>query len=518
MAQAVAWGFAADYVRFNGTEKFRDKDRLRTKIDKRMTELLESLAGFGKARILVVGDVMLDRFVYGQVSRISPEAPVPVLSVGREMETLGGAGNVARNIVSLGGRASLIGGKGSDSAGARLDQLLSQEPDIANALFTAQDARTTEKIRYIADQQQVMRADREAPWPEGASQEVLAAARAAIADHDVLVISDYAKGFLPPSLLAGLIRLAREHEKPVIADPKGRDLTRYDGATLITPNKQEAGAAAGMAVESDAAAAMAGERLLKTLPKTEAVLVTRGSSGLSLTARGHDTLHIAARPREVFDVSGAGDTVVAALALALASGAGLEDAARLANIAAGIAVTMVGTAAVTADALANELHARQLESAEQKVVSAERALEWLTRWRAKKGRIGFTNGCFDLIHPGHISLLRQARARCDRLVVGLNSDASVKRLKGAGRPVQDETARAIVLASLAMVDLVVIFGEDTPERLIRQLRPDVLVKGADYKREEIVGADFVASYGGEVVLADLVADHSTSGLVARARQ
>ncbi len=481
-----------------------------------MTELLDSLAGFGKARILVVGDVMLDRFIYGRVSRISPEAPVPVLSVGREMETLGGAGNVARNIVSLGGRATLIGGKGDDPAGAGLERLLSREPDIANALFTMKGARTTEKIRYIADQQQVMRADLEAPWPDGESEKVLTAARDAIGDHDVLVISDYAKGFLSPALLAGLIRLARERGKPVIADPKGRDLTRYDGATLITPNKREA--AAGMAVESDAAAAMAAERLLEGLPKTDAILITRGSSGLSLTGRGRATLHIAARPREVFDVSGAGDTVVAALALALASGASLENAARLANIAAGIAVTMVGTAAVTADALADELHARQLESAEQKIVSAERALEWLTRWRAKQCRIGFTNGCFDLIHPGHVSLLRQARAKCDRLVVGLNSDVSVKRLKGPGRPVQDEMARAIVLASLAMVDLVVMFGEDTPERLIRQLRPDVLVKGADYKREEIVGADFVASYGGEVALADLVPDHSTSDLVARARQ
>ena len=483
-----------------------------------MTELLDDLAGFGKARILVVGDVMLDRFVYGQVSRISPEAPVPVLSVGREMETLGGAGNVARNIVSLGGRATLIGGKGGDPAGSGLERLLSREPNIANALFTMTDARTTEKIRYIADQQQVMRADLEAPWPDGESEKVLAAARDAIGGHDVLVISDYAKGFVPPALLAGLIRLAREQGKPVIADPKGRDLTRYDGATLITPNKQEVTIAAGMAVESDAAAAMAAERLLEELPKTDAILITRGSSGLSLTARGRSTIHIAANRREVFDVSGAGDTVVAALALALASGATLEEAAQLANIAAGIAVTMMGTAAVTADALANELHARQLESAEQKIVSAERAMEWLTRWRAKQCRIGFTNGCFDLIHPGHVSLLRQARAKCDRLVVGLNSDASVKRLKGAGRPVQDETARAIVLASLAMVDLVVIFGEDTPERLIRQLRPDVLIKGADYKREEIVGADFVASYGGEVVLADLVPDHSTSDLVARARQ
>ena len=482
-----------------------------------MANLLDIVAGFRNARILVVGDVMLDRFVYGRVSRISPEAPVPVLAIGREVAALGGAGNVARNIASLGGRATLIGGKARDPAGDRMADLLSREPGIENALLTSAAGRTTEKIRYIADQQQVMRADSESLWPE-AGDGTLAAVRDAIARHDALVISDYAKGFLPPALVRDLIALGRAHHKPIIVDPKGAVLAQYDGATVITPNNREAGAATGMSTDDDAAVTAVAQRLLGDLPQLGAVLITRGAAGLSLARRGREIAHIATRPREVFDVSGAGDTVVAALALALASGSEMEAAARFANIAAGIAVTMVGTAAVTADEIAAELHARQLEPVEKKIVSSGRAKEWLEVWRARGRKIGFTNGCFDLLHPGHVALLTQARAECDRLVVGLNSDASVKRLKGEGRPVQDETARAIVLASLAVVDLVVIFGEDTPEALIQSLRPDLLVKGADYKREEIVGADFVSSYGGEVMLADLVADHSTTGIINRARE
>ncbi len=483
-----------------------------------MTGLLEVLASFRQGRILVVGDVMLDRFLYARVTRISPEAPVPVLAVEREVESLGGAGNVARNIVSLGGRATLIGGRGADAAGARLEALVAREPGLENALVVSDGARTTEKVRYIAEQQQMMRADTEVPWPGGDRDAVLAAARAAIASHDALIISDYAKGFLSPALVADLIALARSQHKPVIVDPKGMRLSHYDGATVITPNRHEASVAAGMDAGNDDAAAGAAQRLLDALPKLEAALITRGGAGMTLSVRGKQVLHIPARAREVFDVSGAGDTVVAALALALACKCGWEDAARLANSAAGIAVTKVGTAAVTADELTAELQSGQLAPAEKKIVSADRAKDLVEVWRAKGLKVGFTNGCFDLIHPGHVSLLNQARARCDRLVVGLNADASVRRLKGEGRPVQDETARAIVLASLAMVDLVVIFGEDTPDQLIRALKPDLLVKGADYKREEVVGADFVSSYGGEVLLAELMPQHSTTGLIGRARE
>ena len=483
-----------------------------------MAGLPEVLASFKSARILVAGDVMLDRFVYGRVSRISPEAPVPVLAVEHEVVSLGGAGNVARNIASLGGRATLIGGRGEDPAGLKIEELLSREPGMGSALLVSSKARTTEKIRYIADQQQVMRADVEALWPEAESGGALAKVREAISTHDALVISDYAKGFLPAALVQALIALARAHGKPVIVDPKGTDLARYDGATVITPNRHEAGAATGVDAQNDQTVTAAAERLLRDLPGLGAALITRGPAGASLLVRGQPILHVASQARQVFDVSGAGDTVVAALALALATKSEWKAAASLANIAAGIAVTMVGTAAVTAEDVAAELQSRQLESVERKIASAHRARSLLEHWRGKGLRIGFTNGCFDLLHPGHVSLLTQARARCDRLVVGLNSDASARRLKGDGRPVQDEIARAIVLASLAVVDLVVIFAEDTPEQLIRALRPDLLVKGADYRREEIVGADFVSSYGGEVMLAELVPDRSTTNLIGRARE
>ncbi len=483
-----------------------------------MTRLLDISAGFKDARVLVVGDVMLDRFVYARVSRISPEAPVPVLAIERETTSLGGAGNVARNVASLGGRATLIGGRGEDDAGDHIGELLAREPAIEDALVVLEDARTTEKIRYVADQQQVMRADREARWPDPENAMALAAAREAIGHHDVLVISDYAKGFLSPPLVQALIALARSHGKPVIVDPKGAAFSHYDGATVITPNRSETGLVTGMEPVSDAVVADAAQSLLSQLPSLGAVLVTRGAAGLSLAERGREIVHVLSRARDVFDVSGAGDTVVAALALSLAAQSDLQSAARLANLAAGIAVTKVGTAAVTGGEIAAELQTRQMESVEKKIVPLARALEWLALWRAEGRKIGFTNGCFDLVHPGHISLLTQARARCDRLVVGLNADASVRRLKGDGRPVQDETARAIVLASLAAVDLVVMFAEDTPDNLIRQIRPDILIKGADYKRENIVGADFVTSYGGEVMLAELVPDRSTSDLIDRARK
>ena len=473
---------------------------------------------FKHVHALVVGDVMLDRFVYAQVSRISPEAPVPVLSVQREKAILGGAGNVARNVVSLGGQATLIGLKAQDRAGDIIDDLVGRSPGVENALLTSGDGQTIEKVRFIGNQQQVMRADYEltCPRPTAAdAKTILDGARANMARCNVLVLSDYAKGLLGADLTAQLITLALGSNKPAIVDPKSRPLEQYDNATILTPNHHELSAAMDLPVGNDAEVVQCARALLARLPGVGAVLVTRGSSGMTLVPRIGDAEHIAARQRDIFDVSGAGDTVVAALALGMGAQGGLADCARLANIAAGIAVTKVGTAAVTADEIISELQARQIETVEQKIVLPERAADTIQAWRSKGQKVGFTNGCFDLVHPGHISLLSQARSKCDRLVVGLNSDASVTRLKGEGRPVQDEMARAIVLASLGMVDMVVIFSEDTPEILIRQLCPHLLVKGADYRIADIVGADFVMSYGGEVMVADFVPGLSTTNILTR---
>jgi D-beta-D-heptose 7-phosphate kinase/D-beta-D-heptose 1-phosphate adenosyltransferase len=481
------------------------------------TDALALPAGFGQARVLILGDVMLDRFVYGRVERMSPEAPIPVLSIQRETAMPGGAGNVARNVASLGGTAVLVGLAGDDRAGADLRRLLGEVPGVTAALVPAAGRPTSEKVRYVADRQQLLRADHEdaAPAEGDAATALLQAFRQHLAGADAVVLSDYAKGVLSDAVLGEAIALARAAGKPVIADPKHRDLSRYDGVTLVTPNRGEAALATGLRAEDDAGTAGAAAAILAAAPAIAAVLVTRGARGMTLAARDAAPVHIRTAAREVFDVSGAGDTVVATLALALAAGSALELAARLANAAASIAVGKTGTATVRQDELAATLQEERVHSTERKVVTLEQAADIVARWRARGERIGFTNGCFDLIHPGHVSLLGQARAACDRLVVGLNTDASIRRLKGPDRPVQDEVARAIVMASLAVVDLVVLFAEDTPLELIRTLRPDVLVKGADYTIDKVVGADLVQSWGGEVLLADLKPGQSTTRTIAR---
>ncbi|MBI3675790.1 MAG: D-glycero-beta-D-manno-heptose 1-phosphate adenylyltransferase [Proteobacteria bacterium] len=459
---------------------------------------------------------MLDRFVYGKAKRISPEAPIPVLTVEREVAMPGGAGNVARNIASLGGEAVLIGMAGQDRAGDELQALLSQVPGLKAQLVRISSRPTTEKTRYIADRQQIMRADVEDTRPSSdASHRLLKAIDAHLTHADVVVLSDYAKGAVSDAVVSHAIAAARAAGKSVIVDPKSSDLARYDGATVVTPNRDEAASATGIRGDEDEAVSQCVAAILKSVPRLGAAIVTRGSRGMTLGERGTDPVHIRGRAREVFDVSGAGDTVVATLAVALAAGGTLSAAAELANIAAGIAVASVGTSAVSHDGLLSAVHSQRLESAEAKIVSTSEALKWVEGWRLRGERVGFTNGCFDLIHPGHVSLLSQARTHCDRLIVGLNSDASVKRLKGESRPIQDEVARALVLASLSAVDLVMVFSEDTPEGLIQAIRPDALIKGSDYRLDQVVGAEFVASYGGKTVLVSLVPGQSTTETIAR---
>ncbi len=476
--------------------------------------LVERLA---RARVLVVGDVMLDRYVYGSVERMSPEAPVPVLRQSGERAMAGGAGNVARNIAALGGTALLIGLVGDDAAGRELSALLGEAHRVAPRLITDPARPTTLKTRFIAGRQQLLRVDGEAPNPAagGTAQALVAALKEMLPGADVVLLSDYAKGVLSEEVLPHAIALARGAGKRLIVDPKSRDFHRYAGADLLTPNRGELAAATAVAGEDDDSVAAAARQAIASAG-VGAVLVTRSERGMTLVENGREPLHLPAEAREVFDVSGAGDTVIATLAAALAAGTGLPQAARLANTAAGIATGKLGTAVVHPADLLGALQARTVLASEAKVVALETALERVQRWRAAGERIAFTNGCFDLIHPGHVSLLGQARAAADRLVVGLNSDASVRRLKGEGRPVQNETARGIVLASMGAVDLVLIFDEDTPIGLIEAIRPEVLVKGADYRLEQVVGADIVQGYGGRVVLADLLAGHSTTGTIARA--
>jgi D-beta-D-heptose 7-phosphate kinase/D-beta-D-heptose 1-phosphate adenosyltransferase len=469
---------------------------------------------FAGKTVLVLGDVMLDRFIYGAVDRISPEAPVPVIAVERETAMLGGAGNVARNVAALGGKAVLIGLIGDDDAGRALTVLIGDETGLEAQLIIAANRRTTEKVRYISGSHQMLRVDREDREP-GEAGVLLAAFAQRLAAADVVVLSDYAKGVLTDAVVRGAIEAARAAGKPVIVDPKSRNLARYDGATLVKPNRKEAAEATGVTEDSDEASEDAGAAILALAPGLDAALITRGGAGMTLSARGAPTVHLPATAVEVFDVSGAGDTVAATLALAVAAGAGLIDAARLANLAAGLVVAKLGTDVVTAAELIALAHADAGEPAEVKIADLDTACDIVAGWRARGQTVGFTNGCFDLLHPGHISLLSQAKATCDRLVVGLNTDASVSRLKGPTRPVQKEQGRATVLASLSSVDLVVLFDQDTPLDLIRAFRPDVLVKGADYTVQTVVGSDVVLGYGGKVVLADLKAGQSTTALIGR---
>lgn len=475
---------------------------------------IERLSG---AQVLVLGDVMLDRFVYGAVDRVSPEAPVPVLKVSRQIAMLGGAGNVVRNLAALGGSSVFAGVIGADEIGQQVAQLLSAEPAVTPKLVTDESRPTSLKTRFVAGTQQLLRTDQEETgWIHAiVAEELLDHVSAALPEAGAVVISDYGKGTLTEWVLRQAIEEGRAAGKPVIVDPKGRDYALYKGATVVTPNRKELAEATGMPTDTADAVENAARQIIEH-GHVEAVLCTRGPEGMTLVGgKDEDVFHVPAEAREVFDVSGAGDTVVAVLAAALAAGIEMRDAVRLANAAAGVAVGKVGTAVVYPDEIAHALHMQDLAAGEAKLVGERALLQRVESWRARGLKVGFTNGCFDLLHPGHVSLLRQARKACDRLVVGLNNDASVTRLKGDGRPVQSEAARAAVLGSLADVDLVVLFAEDTPVKLIEAIEPDVLIKGADYTEETVVGADIVKKAGGKVVLAELLDGHSTTETVKK---
>lgn len=483
------------------------------------TELADIVRHFPRARVLVVGDVILDRYVVGAVSRLSPEAPIPVLRPDTRRATLGGSANVALNIATLGGHAVLVGVTGEDEAGAEIERLLAISPDTESALVAAKDRPTTAKTRFMAGSHQLLRLDEEivAPLDERTMAAVLARIEAILPRIDIVVLSDYAKGVLCDGVLGPVLAMAARAGRTVIADPKRPDFTAYRGATILTPNEHEVRAATRIGAEHDAEADRAGQAALAAT-QGEAVLVTRSAKGLTLVRRDQDALHLPTRAREVADVSGAGDTLVAALAVALGAGASLPDAARLANVTAGISVGKQGTATVTRHELLGALHMRDLAATDSKVATLDEAMTQVAAWRGMGLRVGFANGCFDLIHPGHVRLLSEARAACDRLIVALNTDASVKRLKGPSRPLQTETARAIVMASMAPVDLVTLFDEDTPLEMIQALKPDVLVKGSDYTVDQVVGGDLVMGWGGQVVLVTLKEGHSTTGTIRRMTQ
>lgn len=476
---------------------------------------------FENAHVLCLGDLLLDRFVYGMVSRISPEAPVPVLKINRDFLALGGAGNVVRNLSALGCQTTFIGITGKDDGGQKVKDLLTNLPNVTAHLTN--EGRTPIKSRFISHSQQLLRVDDEiiaAP-----SEATLKGLKEAVRDYlsmaKVVILSDYGKGSLPPDLCQYVIGAAKSAGIPVIVDPKGQDYSRYQGATLLTPNEKELSEVSPYPLRSDEDVAQAMMQLQDRF-KCDAVLVTRGAKGMTLLPPSKskvksEPIHIPTQAREIFDVSGAGDTVIATLSAAISTGNSLEDAARLANIAGGIVVGKVGTAVVGHDELAVAVLKTEA-IAPSKIMSLEDATHHTQLWRRQGLSIGFTNGCFDLLHLGHLHSLEQCKKGCDRLIVGLNTDSSIKRYKGENRPIQAEMVRAHVLAALEYVDGVILFEDDTPLKLIETLLPDTLFKGADYTIDTVVGADVVQLNGGKVHLIDLKPGYSTTATVEKLRK
>lgn len=480
--------------------------------------ILKSLTSSKGLPILCVGDLILDSFVQGKVDRISPEAPIPVFHYNQEYKVLGGAGNVIRNLEHLDAPVHLVSSIGQDETAQEVRLLLQELPHVTLSLYSSPYIQTTQKTRFTASGYQLLRVDKETP--NALSPECIEALKTLaiqqLKEASVLVLSDYGKGVLAHSLLEPLIQEAAYHKIPVIVDPKGHDYTRYKGATLLTPNRHELSIATNLPTETTEECIEAATKLLETL-NIESILVTRGAQGMTYIPKKGEFFHVHAKARDVYDVAGAGDTVVAVLAACLRAQIDIHSSVELANLAGGIVVGKVGTAPVEKKDLMGALEEKPIYSG--LTLEKEQSLSDLIEIRKlhhKKGlRVGFTNGCFDLLHPGHIYILEQTKSLCDFLIVGLNSDASIKRLKGETRPIQDQNSRSRVLAALACVDAIVLFEDDTPHQVITSLKPDVLVKGADYTLDQVVGAKEVLSWGGKVHLVDLVPDQSTTRLAQK---
>ena len=472
--------------------------------------MLFPLPDFATARVLVAGDVMLDRYWHGATSRISPEAPVPVVRVEGFDARAGGAGNVALNIAALGGGAALVGLIGADEDGALLEARL-REQAVDCALCRVDGGRTIAKLRILSRHQQLIRLDFEDGFPAAGAEAVRDAVAARLTGVGALVLSDYAKGALTHA--RAMIEVARAAGVPVVVDPKGTDFERYRGASLLTPNLAEFEAVVGAC--ADEATLIARGEALRDRLALDALLITRSERGMTLLERGRPALTLPTRAREVYDVTGAGDTVVAVLAAALAAGLSLPEATGLANLAAGVVVGKLGTATVSVAGLRAAMN--EHAPLPTGVVDEDALVALVRRAREAGETVVMTNGCFDLLHPGHAAYLAQARALGDRLVVAVNDDNSVRRLKGAERPVNMLPARMALLAALGAVDWVVPFAEDTPERLICRVRPDILVKGGDYRPEDIAGGACVREAGGEVRVLPFVDGHSTTGIIGRIR-
>lgn len=465
---------------------------------------------------LVIGDLMLDRYLIGEVDRISPEAPVPVVLLKQQNERAGGAANVAANLACLGIRTMMAGVIGDDTEGRALLRMLKDLQIDSDAVMTSDQRPTVTKTRILGGHQQMMRLDMEsrAAFTAHETESLLKRIQLALEQKPaVVILSDYAKGVLSDTLCRSVIQHAKALHIPVLVDPKGRDYSKYHGATALTPNKKETAEACGVSINDHVKLLEAAAQLRDELG-LQFLAVTRGEEGISLLEQA-DTIHIPAAAKQVFDVSGAGDTVIATLAAGLMHGLNHRQAFELANIAAGIVVGKVGTVPVTREELVAELLSQGTFEQADKICELDTLINRVKQWKAQKQSIVFTNGCFDLLHTGHVTYLEAARKTGDKLILGLNTDRSVSALKGPNRPVIHEADRARVLAALEAVDAVILFDEDTPLKLINAIRPDVIVKGSDYTEEQVVGGNEVKSWGGKVALIDVVPGRSTSGIIEK---
>ncbi len=477
---------------------------------------IESLfARTKEIRALVIGDLMLDEYLWGKTDRISPEAPVQVVDVMREDLRLGGAGNVVNNLVALGCKVSVCSVIGADDNGALLMQTFTGMGVDNEGLFEDPDRRTGKKTRVMAAHQQIVRIDRESKEALTPSFEdrTIVWLKENARDFDVLVVSDYLKGVLTSRVIDAIVTLGKELKIPVVVDPKGSDYTKYSGATILTPNKKEAEQASGILIVDEVTLNKAAAKLLHNL-NLSALLITRSEAGMSLFRSDGDPLHIPTVAREVYDVTGAGDTVLAVLSLGLAAGLPFDDSARLANTAAGIVVGKLGTSTLKPAEILDEI-GRGHRDSDNKIKNLDVLAEIISAEKSRGKKIVFTNGCFDLLHVGHVKYLQKARSFGDLLILGLNSDASIKRLKGDKRPLIGEEERAHILAALDCIDYVVVFDEDTPLKLIEALKPSILVKGGDYTLDGVVGREAVEAAGGRVELVQFVDGKSTTNIIGK---
>lgn len=485
------------------------------------TQLLEVVrdklgAANDKTWALVIGDLMLDRYLIGEVERISPEAPVPIVLLKKQYDRVGGAANVAANLARLGIQTRIAGCIGNDADGQALVNMMSEIGIAPSGILQSAQRPTTTKTRILGGHQQMMRLDQEsrAPISNAETQQLLDLVLAQIEQQPaVVILSDYAKGVLSTTLCEKVIQRCRHLNVKVLVDPKGLDYSKYRGATALTPNKRETAEACKVDPKDNAALLQAATKLRQML-ELDFLAVTRGEEGISVID-AKQTQHISATAKQVFDVSGAGDTVIATLAAGLIGGLSYTDALQLANIAAGVVVGKVGTVPITREDLLHELIAQNATAQVNKIHDLDSMRAQIAAWRATGQKIVFTNGCFDLIHAGHVVYLEAARKMGDRLVLGLNTDRSVRVLKGATRPVVNEADRARVLAALEAVDAVILFDEETPLNLINVVRPDILVKGSDYTEAQVVGGNEVKSWGGRVALVDVVPGRSTSNIIEK---